>query len=172
MGAEILERIRAIEELPSLPAVAVEVLRLTQSENASVAQIAQVIQRDPALTCKLLKTANSSLFGMPRTISSVQQAMMVLGLRTVKVLVLGFSLVEAMNGEKSGQFDYVAYWRRSLTTAIAARLLAEKHNRDLADEAFVSGLLCDIGIMAAARTTRTSCAWAPCSPSSLPTGAW
>lgn len=154
MTAEIIERIQSAENLPSLPKVAVEVLRLAQADNASITDIADVIQQDPALTVKLLRVVNSSLFGMSRKISSLQQAMVVLGLRTVKVMVLSFSLVDAMEKGKSSSFDYAGYWRRSLTAAAAARLIAEHHNRGLLDEAFVTGLLCDIGTVAAFRCAR------------------
>jgi two-component system, cell cycle response regulator len=149
MTAAILEKIRTAENLPSLPAVAVQVLKMTQADDVSVAEIARVIQQDPALTGRLLKIVNSSLFGMSRQISSLQQAMVVLGLRTVKVMILSFSLVDTMRARKPGAFDFSAYWRRSLTTASASRLLAERVRRTIADEAFVSGLLCDLGMLAA-----------------------
>jgi len=150
----ILDKIRAADNLPSLPAVALQVLKMTQSEDVSIAEIARVIQQDPALTARLLKTVNSSLFGMSRKISSLPQAMVVLGLRTVKVIVLSFSLVDTMRGYRTGGFDFAMYWRRSLTTAVAGRLLAERVSRRMADEAFVTGLLCDLGILAASHCAK------------------
>jgi len=154
MTAQIIERIQSADNLPTLPKVAIEVLRLTQAEDVSIAQIASVIQQDPALTGKLLKVVNSSLFGMSHQISSLQQAMVVLGLRTVKVMALSFSLVETLDKSDTCLFDYAAYWRRSLSAAVAARLIAEQSNRVTADEAFVTGLLCDIGMLAAFRCAR------------------
>lgn len=145
----MLEQIRNADNLPTLPTVAVEVLRMTQADDLSVADIAKVIQQDPALTSKILRVVNSSMFGMSRKISSLQQAMVVLGLRTVKVMVLSFSLVDAMQSKQKLGFDHAMYWRRSLTTAVIARLLAERIQRSLADEAFVGGLLCDISMLAA-----------------------
>ncbi len=151
---EIIERIASAENLPSLPSVAVEVLRLMQQE-VSAAQIAAVIQHDPALTLRLLRLVNSSLFGRPRKTSSLQQAVVVLGMRTVKVMVLGFSLVDSMRENRAaGTFDYTGYWRRSLTTAVASRLLAEQTRNGIAEEAFVAGLLCDIGMLAAYHCAR------------------
>jgi diguanylate cyclase (GGDEF)-like protein len=149
MSVPILEKIRQAENLPSLPTVAIQVLKMTQSENMSVAHIATVIQKDPALTSKILRMANSSLFGMSRKISSLQQATVVLGLRTLKAIVLSFSLVDLLGREQSDYFDYRRYWRRSLTEAVVARLLAEKVQRSIMDESFVGGLLSDIGILAA-----------------------
>lgn len=149
MSSSILEKIHLADNLPSLPTVAVQVLQLIHSENASVGEIAKVIEHDPALTSKILKVANSSLFGMPRQISSLQQAMVVLGLRTVKVMALTFSLVDAMQSKEDGGFDYRSYWRVSLTGAVAGRLLAAHVPACQADELFVTALLSDIGMLAA-----------------------
>lgn len=149
MSVPILEKIRSTDNLPSLPVVALEVLRLTRSDNASAAEIAQAIEYDPALASKILKVANSSLFGMPRQISSLRQAMTILGLRTVKVMALTFSLADAMQGKVPGAFDYQLFWRRSLTNAVAARLLAEHIHCPQPDEVFVTALLCDVGMLAA-----------------------
>jgi len=151
MTSAILERIQQADNLPTLPAVAIEVLKLTRTDNASVPAIAKVIQQDPALTAKLLRVVNSSMFGMARQIASLPQAMVVLGLRTVKVMVLSFSLVDLTNQPKKDDFDCRMYWRRSLTMATVARLLADRVRKNLTDEAFVGGLLCDIGILAAIR---------------------
>ncbi|GMU23397.1 MAG: hypothetical protein AMXMBFR13_34750 [Phycisphaerae bacterium] len=154
MSAPIIEKIRTADNLPSLPTVAIQVLKMTQADDVSIAEIARVIQQDPALTVKILKIVNSSLFGMSRKISSVQQAMVVLGLRTVKVMALSFSLVDTLKERKGGDFDYGAYWRRSLTTAVVGRLLAEREHRAITDEAFVGGLLCDLGMLAAFHCAR------------------
>ena len=145
----ILEKIRSADNLPSLPTVAIEVLRLTRDENVTLAELAEAIQNDPALTGKLLKLVNCSLFGLPKKISSLRQAMVVLGLRTVKVMALSFSLVDSMRNSATDDFDYQGYWRRSLTTAVAAWLLADYTNPPVRDDAFVGGLLADIGMLAA-----------------------
>jgi len=79
--------------------------------------------------------------------------MVVLGLRTVKVMALSFSLVDSMRDSDACEFDYQNYWRRSLTTAVAAWLLADNTNPPLRDEAFVGGLLSDIGMLAALHCT-------------------
>jgi diguanylate cyclase (GGDEF)-like protein len=154
MSVPILEKIRQADNLPSLPSVAIQVLQMTQSENLSVADIAKVIQQDPALTGKLLRLVNSALFGMSRKISSLQQAMVILGLRTVKVMVLSFSLVNSIDQKGTHGFDYRLFWRRSLTAAVIARLIAERTQRGIADESFVGGLLCDIGMLAATQCAR------------------
>ncbi|MHC4066225.1 MAG: sensor domain-containing diguanylate cyclase [Planctomycetota bacterium] len=150
-ASAVEEKVLAAENLPTLTVVALKVLELTQMPDVSVNEIARVVQNDPALSGRILKLANSSMFGMSRKIASLQQAMVILGLRTVKVMVLSFSLVESFSGEKQRLLDFSKYWRRSLSMAVGAKLLAEAVSDSRRDEAFVGGLLADIGIIAAHR---------------------
>ncbi|MCC6357160.1 MAG: GGDEF domain-containing protein [Phycisphaerales bacterium] len=147
----IIDRLTHAANLPSLPTVAIEVLRLAKSDDVSVDAIAKVVQNDPALSAKLLRVVNSPLFGVAREVASIKQAMVILGLRTVKVMALSFSLVEALRASDADEFDLAAFWRRSVLTSVAARLLARAVNGRLSEEAFVSGLLADIGMFVGAR---------------------
>ena len=134
------------ESLPSLPAVALEVLRLTQDEETTIDDLAECIGRDPALAAKLLKLSNSSLFSMGREITTLQRAMMILGMKTVKLMSLSFSLASSFpkDGAQAG-FDLDEYWRRSLVSAVAARSLAQRVESPEGDEAFLCGLLGHFG---------------------------
>ena len=149
MSTELLQKIITADNLPSLPVVALEVLELTAADDVSVKDIAEVIQRDPALAAKILKVANSSMFGLSKKVSSLQQAMVILGLRTVKVMALSFALVDQMSSASHSSFDHQRYWRRSLTMSAAAKLLAEKTRLATGEEAYIAGLLADLGILAA-----------------------
>lgn len=151
MSSELLDKVRSTESLPSLPTVAIEVLKLTRKDDVTTNELAAVIQNDPGLTAKILKVVNSPLFGIPREISSLKQAIGMLGMRTVKVMALSFSLVETVSRAKCEGFDFSAYWRRSLTTAVGARLIGKSAAPAVAEEAFVAGLLADVGIVAAWR---------------------
>ncbi|MBI5865208.1 MAG: GGDEF domain-containing protein [Planctomycetes bacterium] len=145
MNSQIVDRLLETENLPSLPTVAAEILRLTRSDDVTVDALVKVVQQDPALTAKLLKVVNSALFSLPREVGSLKQAMVILGLRSVKVMALSFSLVEALRTRPGDIYDIETYWRRSLTSAVAARLIAKAANPKIAEEAFVAGLLADIG---------------------------
>ena len=79
MSQMLLDRIRSADNLPSLSTVALEVLRLTKKDDTSVAELAATIENDPALTAKLFKVVNSSLFAIPREVSSIRQAIGLLG---------------------------------------------------------------------------------------------
>ncbi len=148
---EILQRIQSTENLPSLPAIALQVLQLSRRTDTSVEELAAVIERDPALAAKLLKVVNSPLFGVPREVSSLKQAVSLLGLRRVRIMALSFSVVDSIAGVQGADFDLASHWRRSLSTAVAARLIAGCVSPELIEEAFVAGLLSDIGIVLAWR---------------------
>ncbi|MBN2171669.1 MAG: GGDEF domain-containing protein [Candidatus Krumholzibacteriota bacterium] len=142
------------DTLPSLPHVAVEILHRTRDADVPMSSLAAIIETDPALAAKVLKVVNSSFFGLSRRIGSIQQALTMLGLRTVRVMVLSLSFVDSLRDGGDGGFDFEAYWRRSLGSAVAARLLARAVDRGLEDEAFVAGLLADLGMVAAWRSAR------------------
>jgi len=134
------------ESLPSLPAVAMEVLRLAEDPNAEFEDYAAAIGRDPALAVRILKLANSSIYGVSREVSSLCEATSLLGLRSVRLMALGFSLVGALPTEGgAASFRHEDYWRRSLLHAVAGRELAAHADRSLADEAFLVGLLSHLG---------------------------
>ena len=149
MTDEIRKKLLASSQLPTLPAIAVEVLELAQCEEVDLAQIAKTISRDPALTARILKTVNSSFYGRAHAVSTVSHALVLLGLQAVKTLVLGFSLVPTlMASKRAGSFDRMTYWRRTLHTATAARLLAVRAGiAAQQEEAFLAALLADVGVL-------------------------
>ena len=149
---EMIQRIMGCPSLPSLPAVAMRVLELTSQRDISMDELARTVQNDQALAAKVLKTVNSSFYGLRKRCTTINGALVMLGLSTVKSLVLGFSLVSAVGDGGDSEFDLIAYWRRGLYTAVSAKLLADRRHKAVADEAFLGGLLQDIGMMAMYRT--------------------
>ncbi len=133
-------------QLYSLPAVAMEVLELTNNPQVDARALKDCIENDPALTSKLLRVVNSSLFGLSREVSDLNQTLALLGTKPLKLLVLGFSL-------PAGLFADVAvdilgqYWRRTLTKAVAGREISEALFGVPGDEAFIAGLLQDLGML-------------------------
>ena len=148
MDDRLLQRIRQCETLPSLPAVAVQVLELVRNPNCQIPQLARVISKDPALASKILRTANSSFYARPRKISRLTQALAMLGLQTVRVLALGFSLAHNLKNYKNKGFRALDYWRRSIYSATAALTLAQRMHLAMLEEAFIAALLMDMGILA------------------------
>lgn len=134
------------KSLYSLPAVAMEVVRLTDNDRVDAAALKQCIERDPALVAKLLKLVNSSLFGLSGQVENLTQALALLGAKPLKMLVLGFSLPSDLLSDLDAQ-ELDHYWRTALTRAVAARQLAESQWRKPGDDVFLIALLQDIGLL-------------------------
>ena len=147
MNEQLLNQIRKCESLPTLPAVAVQVLELVRDPEADIPKLARLVSKDPALSSKILRTVNSSFYSRPNKISKLTQALSLLGLQTVRVLVLGFSLVRNVKNYKNKGFKPLDYWRRSIYSATAALTLAQKLHLELQEETFVAALLMDIGML-------------------------
>src|SRR4051812_6092238 len=148
MNQQLVERIRQCQNLPSLPAIAMQVLDLAQRADVGIAEIAQVISKDPALSGKILKTVNSSFYARSQTIGTVSHAVTILGLQSVKTLVLGFSLVSNLGGNKKSRgFRHLHYWKRSVYAATAARMVGAKIELVQQEELFIAALLSDIGML-------------------------
>ncbi|MFG0241707.1 MAG: HDOD domain-containing protein [Phycisphaerales bacterium JB054] len=144
-----LEKILGCPNLPSLPAVALQVIELTADVDVSLKELARVIQNDQGLTAKVLKTVNSSFYGLRKRCATIDKAIVMLGLAPVKSLALGFSLADSIHDPNdSGGFDYVAYWRRGLFTGVAGKIVAERAGFEFGDEVFLGGLLQDVGMIA------------------------
>ena len=145
--AATLDRLVAkAEQLYSLPTVAMEVLQLTDNPQVDTRALKECIENDPALTGKILRVVNSSLFGLSRVISDLNQALAFLGTKPLKLLVLGFSLPSGLYaGIESRTLGW--YWRHTLTKAVAARELSERLWHVPGDDAFIAGLLQDIGLL-------------------------
>ncbi|MCR9076378.1 MAG: HDOD domain-containing protein [bacterium] len=153
MDTQLLDDILSCPTLPTLPSVAVRVLELTSDPDVEMDELAREIQYDQGIAAKILRTVNSSFFGLRRRCSSIEHALVMLGLGPVKSLVLGFSLVSTIKGEEGDTFDYQSYWKRALTSAIAGKYAAvHVENNTIIDEVFLAGLFQDVGMIALHRT--------------------
>jgi len=137
--------LKTAPNLPSLPGVAVELLTECRRPDVDIDRIAELLARDPALSAKVVGVANSSAFRRGAPLTTVRRAALALGTSSVTALGLSFSLVSQRAAR--GPFDFAQYWRRGLLNAVAARSLAQQLRID-AEEAFLAGLLQDIGMLA------------------------
>ncbi|MBN2294498.1 MAG: HDOD domain-containing protein [Pirellulales bacterium] len=133
-------------DLHTLPAVAMDVLELTDNPVVDTQALKACIERDAALTARLLRVVNSSLFGLSREVSDLNQALALLGTKPLKLLVLGFSLPSGLFG-RVGSDILARYWRHTLTKAVAAREISQSIWNRPGDDSFIIGLLQDIGEM-------------------------
>ena len=160
---DVAGAIAGFGDLPTLAPVAVEVLRLADDDRATLEDIGEVISRDPALSSQMLRVANSPMYGMGGEISSLGRAAAVLGLRTVKLLSLSFSIVTRPDpSDTMGQ----RLWRHTLIKAALARTLSGTYEPRLGDECFIGGLLGNMGKLVLANEPRyvaalDGAAWIP-----------
>ena len=136
--------IKSVRELPALPVIVIELMSTMDQEDAGGNELAEKLSRDQALTAKTLRLANSSFYGMQSKVTSIQQAIAILGFNGVRTLVTTAAVIGNFSGNKSSSFDFLGFWRHSVATAVCAKLLA-KHLRLNQDYAFMIGLLHDIG---------------------------
>ena len=133
-------------DLGTLAPVASELIAVIDKEDASIADIASVIGRDPGLTKRILRTANSGMYAQAGGVATIERATTILGLRTVKLLCLGFTLVTGVDDQSPGSPGPV--WRASLVTSVLAREIASTTSPRIANEAFITGLLGELGKLA------------------------
>lgn len=141
---------RRIAELPPLPRALAEALRVVGHDELPTSACVEAVERDPVLAAHLLRLANSPFYGVPGRIASVADAVRLLGLRTVAGALAAISLRGTLQGLHCRDFSFESYWRHSLAAAIAARELAARRDCDR-DQAFVAGLLHDVGKLMLAR---------------------
>lgn len=140
--------LKKLSQLPSLPTVAIQLLRMFSDPEVSIADVVKVLQTDPALAGKILKAANTSKLGMRRQVSDLQRAVVLLGKKSVTALALGFSLSEASMNTGPHAGLYSDFWFQSLVRGVAASVLSEKYKTIDQGEAFTVGLLARIGRLA------------------------
>lgn len=139
--------IGVVGDLPALPAVVAEVLRITEDPSTSTADVSDIIQSDPAMTAKVLRVSNSSYYGMKQYVGTLKLALVILGVREVRNIVLGISVFETLNEQGGDMKIAQEIWNRSLKTAGLCKKLAGTLALGLQGEEFIAGLLSDIGIM-------------------------
>jgi diguanylate cyclase (GGDEF)-like protein len=152
MQPAIRERLEKCSNLPSLPAVALQVLRLCQGEDLDLGQIAKVITNDPALSAKMLRLVNSPSYGLRQQVKTISHALALLGVNAVRTLALSFSLASDLRRKAQPGLDLTMFWKRSALSAVAGRELAVANKMGpIKEEAFLGALLQDIGRLALAR---------------------
>ncbi len=136
--------INSIGDLPPMPVVAIKVLQLLQDPNVSTASLADTISNDPAVSARVLKIANSAFYSMRRQVKTLEHALVVVGEKTLRSLVLAASL-EVMN-KQVGLVEKML-WEDSLGCAIGARVVARKFKTIDPEEAFLGGLFRHLGLI-------------------------
>lgn len=140
-----LDELRATGKLPSPTGVALRIMELAQQDHASITEIATILKSDPSLAGKTLRIVNSAQTGLSKPTADISYAVSVLGLRTVRRLVLAFSVVANCPRGVCHGFDFEDFWRHSLATALASQAVCNLTTVVEPEEAYCFGLLSQIG---------------------------
>lgn len=147
--------IRDVSHIATLPEITLRIVELVEDPSSTAQDLHTVIATDPALTSRILKVVNSSFYGMPGQIGSINRAIVLLGLNAVKNIAISASLSKLFKGgQLCPAFAAKDLWRHSVATAAAAKVIADTLKIGLPDEAFLAGLMHDIGIMVALQHDR------------------
>ena len=136
--------VRNLEDLPSLPAVVMELLSSIDQEDVDISVLAKKVSHDQALTAKTLRLANCSLYGLQVKVTTIQQAITFLGFQTTRNLITAAAVTGCFPEGRCPGFNDKAFWRHSIATAACCKVLARRV-RFNQDYAFTAGLLHDIG---------------------------
>jgi len=138
--------IASIDDLPTLPRTVLKITELVNDPKSSARDLSRIITDDQVLTARLLKLVNSSFYGFPQRISTVTNAIVLLGFDAIRSLLLTTSVFDLFAGRtKKQRLNQEKFWDHSLGCAVGAKVIGNFLRRDKIEELFVSGLLHDIG---------------------------
>ena len=144
-NAEYSDLLARLEDIPTLPIVAMKVNELINDPDSSSSDIADVLKKDQVLTAKILRLVNSGYYAIPGGVADVQRALAFLGFNTLAQLVLSLSVFSLFSISDSEDFSMLDFWRHALGTGVCAEILARRLKYPKPEEAFTCGLLHDIG---------------------------
>jgi len=140
-----------IRNLPSVPTLMLEISRLLDNPNTSATDLGNIISKDQAMVAKVLMVANSPLYGIPRKVSTVEFAIVILGFNHIKNIVVALSVMDAFQNSSKENWNRTKFWTHSLATGVLSKRIAGDLGYGKTGEAFTAGLLHDIGISAIQR---------------------
>lgn len=154
LSQDLEQRLKAQVDFPSPPQVATEIISLARDPDIEMAKVATAVGRDPAMTAKILRIANSAFYAQRRPSQNLRQALVIIGLNAALTLALSFSLVSSMRALRATGIDYSRFWRRALLAATAARAFSEAAKTGHQEDVFLAAMLQDMGVLALDRAAR------------------
>ncbi len=145
MAQKLEQLVQQLNSLPMIPSVIVKVNEQASNPQTSAIDLARTIMGDQALTARLLRVVNSPFYGFPRNISTVTEAVTILGFNPVRNLLLSSSVVDLLTADETPEFSPTAHWEHSVGTAVSASRIARYVRHEDQEEVFVSALLHDVG---------------------------
>ena len=142
---EIGSLLNDLGDIPTLPSIATTIMEKTLDTKVNARQIAQMVEKDQALAIKVLKVANSPFYRRIKEISTIRGAVVLLGFNVLKSIVLSISVINLFNEKDKRALDFYKFWQHSIACAVCAKAIANKVFPSSAEDAFIAGLLHDLG---------------------------
>jgi len=143
---EILKKLDSIKDIPTLPTIVFELNELLQDPNTPITDISDIIEKDQAMSLRVLKLVNSAFYGIHKEVNNIGNAIVLLGFNTVRNAIVSLGVIKSFSGGKALEgFDISDFWKHSLAVAVVSKSLAGKTKIASSDSCFVGGLLHDIG---------------------------
>lgn len=147
--------VRSISHIATLPEITLKIISLVEDHNSTAQDLHKVIANDPAMCSRILKVVNSAFYGLPRQIGSINRAIVLLGLNAVKNIAIAASLTKLFRGgQLCPRFSAKQLWIHSMAVGSASKLVCDDLKLGLPDEAFLAGLIHDIGLMVEMQAAR------------------
>ncbi len=144
----VADAVASISHIATLPEITLKIIELVENPRSTAQDLHKVISNDPALVARILKVVNSAFYGLPGQIGSINRAIVLLGLNAVKNIVIAASLAKLFRGGRvSPQFSAKDLWTHSIAVGVFSKMIVHQLNNALPDEAFLAGLIHDIGIL-------------------------
>lgn len=142
----ILNKISTLKSLPTLPHILVKLINACNEEDVELTKVSKIVEKDPSLSSRIIKLVNSAHYGLPKKVESVHHSISYLGINTIKNIAIGASISHAFRPPRtSALFNLKMFWWHSLKCAVLSRLIAREMGHNNSEEAFLAGLLHDIG---------------------------
>jgi HD-like signal output (HDOD) protein len=151
--SRIIEVVRKVSALATLPEVTAKIIETVEDPRSTAAKLHQIVTHDPALVTRILKVVNSAFYGLPGQIGSVERAIVLLGLNAVKNIAVAASIGQLFRaGKLCPGFSARDLWTHCIAVGVAARDLAKQMKLPIAEEAFLCGMIHDVGILIGLQT--------------------
>ena len=148
-------KIKRLKDLPTLPTILMQCNKMLKNPNVSATELAKAIKSDPSISSKVLRLVNSAFYGLSGKISSVSQAIVILGFNTVRNIILSVSVFELLpKNEDFGGFQISKFWEHSIGCAVISKIFGQRLGMKDPEEVFTAGLLHDVGKVVIAKLFR------------------
>src|SRR3989440_6479550 len=150
----IAEAIKKVTTIATLPEVTAKIISTVEDPKSTASQLHKIVSHDPALVTRILKVVNSSFYGLPGQIGSIERAIVLLGLNAIKNIAVAASLGQLFRGAKLCEgFTAKDLWTHCIAVGVTARELAKQMKLPVSDEAFLAGMIHDVGLLISLQTS-------------------